>query len=54
MAAEITHPLSVVDELFSRHLAAGNAPSLEWGEKMHFAHALGAPMLKKEQLFQTH
>lgn len=41
MAAEITHPLSVVDELFSRHLAAGNAPSLEWGEKMHFAHALG-------------
>lgn len=48
MSAEITQPLALIDELFNRHLAAGNAPSAEWGEKEHFVRALG---LDDEELF---
>jgi len=38
---EIARPLTVVDELFSRHMHANCGPSQEWGERAHFAKALG-------------
>jgi len=41
MSAEIAQPLSVIDELFNRHLAGGHEPSAEWGERKHFTNVLG-------------
>lgn len=41
MAAEIAQPLSVVDELFNRHILGGTRPGAEWGERKHFVEVLG-------------
>lgn len=41
MATELASPLAVIDALFQLTCRAEEAPPSEWGEKAHFAQALG-------------